>query len=72
MPRKIRELKADLHREGFVSRSAKGSHTYWKHPLLPDRVTLSGADGQDAKPYQERDVREVLRKLRQIRQEKQP
>ena len=55
MPRKVRELKADLRRAGFVYRAAKGSHTFWSHPLLPgDRVTVSGNDGDDVEPYQER------------------
>jgi hypothetical protein len=31
MPRKIRELKAELRRAGFVERPAKGSHTFWEH-----------------------------------------
>lgn len=62
MPRKIRALKADLLRAGFTMRSAKGSHTYWTHPLLPgNRLTLSGNDGDDAKPYQEASVRAALR-----------
>lgn len=64
MPRKIRQLKADLRKAGFVERPGKGSHTNWAHPLLPSGVTLSGHDGDDAKPYQERDVREALQKLR--------
>jgi predicted RNA binding protein YcfA (HicA-like mRNA interferase family) len=72
MPRKIRELKADLRREGFVSRSAKGSHTFWKHPLLPGRITLSGADGHDARPYQEADVQDAIEKLRDLRRKDQP
>lgn len=72
MPRKVRALKADLRREGFVSRTAKGSHTYWKHPLLPARITLSGADGDDAKPYQERGVRDAIEDLREHRRRGQP
>ena len=64
MPRKIRELKADLRRAGFVSEPGKGSHTGWRHPLLPDKVTLSGSDGDDAKPYQEKQLRAILEKLR--------
>ena len=68
MPRKIRELKADLQRAGFTQRSAKGSHTYWKHPLLPqDRLSLSGGDGDDAKPYQERQVRASVKKAEDAR-----
>jgi predicted RNA binding protein YcfA (HicA-like mRNA interferase family) len=65
MPRKIRQLKADLQKAGFVWRPGKGSHTVWTHPLLPaDEVTLAGHDGDDVQHYQERDVREMLAKLR--------
>jgi hypothetical protein len=65
MPRKIRELRADLRRAGFVvlPGRGKGSHTYWMHPLVRDTITLAGADGADAHPYQERDVRNALREL---------
>ena len=69
MPPKIPQLQANLLREGFEWRPAKGSHTFWTHPQLPgDSVTLSGNDGADAKPYQEREVREILEKLRRVRE----
>ena len=71
MPRKLRQLKADLRKAGFVERPGKGSHTNWTHALVPIGVTLSGHDGDEAKPYQERDVREALRTLREA-QGKQP
>lgn len=59
MPSKIRELKAALARAGFHSRTAKGSHTVWKHPALPGvRITLAG---KDAKPYQVDDVQTALK-----------
>jgi len=65
MPRKIRELRSELRRAGFVWRPAKGSHGLWEHPDHPDiSVTLSGNDGQDAKRYQERNVRDALETLR--------
>lgn len=66
MPKKIRELKALLRKAGFSSREGKGSHTVWTHTRLKDRddaIVLSGGDGDDAKPYQERDVARALRKL---------
>ncbi|HET8625881.1 MAG TPA: type II toxin-antitoxin system HicA family toxin [Thermomicrobiales bacterium] len=69
MPSKIRELKADLRRAGFVERPGRGSHTGWRHPLLAEKLTLAGNDGDDAKPYQERQVRAVLAKLREMQQE---
>ena len=65
MPRKVRELKADLRRAGFSEQPGKGSHTGWQHPLLADKLTLSGHDGDDARPYQERMVRDILGKLRE-------
>lgn len=65
VPRKVRELKADLRRAGFAERPGKGSHTVWQHPLVPGRLVMSGNDGDDAKRYQERDVREALDKLQE-------
>jgi predicted RNA binding protein YcfA (HicA-like mRNA interferase family) len=56
MPRKIRLLIADLERAGFVNRGGKGSHRNFIHPTGA-RVTLSGNPGNDAQPYQERQVR---------------
>jgi predicted RNA binding protein YcfA (HicA-like mRNA interferase family) len=67
MPRKIRQLKADLRKEGCMMRPGKGSHTVWGHPLVPDTITLAGHDGDDAKDYQEKDVRDLLRKVRQAK-----
>lgn len=56
MPRKVRQLIADLERAGFVNRGGKGSHRNFLHPSGA-RVTLSGHPGDDARPYQEREVR---------------
>jgi len=62
VPRKIRELKADLGRAGFKGRAAKGRPTFWRHPLLPAlRVSVLGSDDDDAPPYQERQVRQAIR-----------
>jgi predicted RNA binding protein YcfA (HicA-like mRNA interferase family) len=69
MPRKIRELKADLLRAGFVWRAARGSHTRWRHPSAPDvRVTLSGNDGDDADRYQEQDVQRAIRRVQEAKE----
>ena len=47
------------HRACSVSQ--EGSHTKWKHLSAPKiTVILSGQDGDDAKPYQEKAVREFL------------
>jgi predicted RNA binding protein YcfA (HicA-like mRNA interferase family) len=56
MPPKIRELIAELERAGFVNRGGRGSHRNFAHPKLPRRITISGALGDDAKPYQVREV----------------
>ena len=69
MPRKIRELKAELRKAGFTWRTGKGSHTVWHHPLVPSRITLAGSDGDDAQPYQEKEVRSVLEQLRAMQGE---
>jgi predicted RNA binding protein YcfA (HicA-like mRNA interferase family) len=62
MPRKIRELIRDLERVGFVDRGGKGDHRNFEHPRDP-RVTLSGKVGQDAKPYQEKEVRSAIEEV---------
>ena len=59
MPRKVRQLIADLEKAGFVNRGGKGSHRNFTHPKGL-RVTLSGHPGDDAMHYQERDVRRAL------------
>ncbi len=63
MPKKIRELKSMLLKAGYVQRAGKGSHTVWSHQDLPEKIVLSGKDGNDARPYQERDVLAALKKL---------
>jgi predicted RNA binding protein YcfA (HicA-like mRNA interferase family) len=59
MPRKVRQLIRDLERAGFVDRGGRGSHRNFEHPTGP-RVTLSGKPGDDAKPYQEREVQRAV------------
>lgn len=71
MPKKIRELKSLLLQAGFTYRSAKGSHTKWFHPLLTGKIILSGNDGADAKPYQEKDINNALQKLKDIEKEQE-
>ena len=61
MPRKVRELIRDLVRAGFANRGGKGSHRNFIHPSGA-HVTLSGKEGDDARPYQEKQVtREIAR-----------
>ena len=59
MPRKVRQLIAELERAGFRNRGAKGSHRNFVHPKGA-RLVLSGKAGEDARNYQERDVRRAL------------
>jgi predicted RNA binding protein YcfA (HicA-like mRNA interferase family) len=63
MPRKIRQLIADLEKAGFVNRGGKG-HRNYKHPKGL-RVTVSGHTGADAKHYQERELRRALDALKE-------
>ena len=66
MPRKVRQLIAELTRAGFIDRGGKGSHRNFTHPKGV-RVTLSGGLGDDAKHYQEQDVRRALEAVREQR-----
>jgi predicted RNA binding protein YcfA (HicA-like mRNA interferase family) len=59
MPRKVRELIRDLERAGFIDHGGKGSHRNYEHPR-GGRVTVSSQPGDDAKPYQEREVRRAI------------
>jgi predicted RNA binding protein YcfA (HicA-like mRNA interferase family) len=72
MPRKIRKLKADLRKAGFVllPRRGKGSHAIWKHAESGAEVNLAGADGDDAHPYQEREVLVAIARSRHADEEK--
>jgi predicted RNA binding protein YcfA (HicA-like mRNA interferase family) len=73
MPRKLRQLRSDLRRAGWAVDRQAGSHQIWKHPLVPGtEVNLAGADGQDAHPYQERDVREAVRRAQEAQRRPQP
>lgn len=62
MPRKIRDLLKDLRQAGFVMDRQKGSHRQFKYPNLPGVITVAGAEGDDAKTYQERQIAEVIAK----------
>ena len=64
MPRKIRELLYDLQRAGFINRGGKGNHRNYEHES-GIRVTISGKVGDDAKPYQEREVKRKIQESKQ-------
>ena len=64
MPRKIRQLIADLESVGFARvPGGKGSHRKFRHARFPGSAILSGQDGDDAHPYQERQVRNAIREV---------
>ena len=71
MPRKIRELKAQIVREGFVylPKRGKGSHERWRHFLLGKTLTISGKDGDDVPPYLEKQLAKFLTDLEALRRD---
>ena len=61
MPRKIRNLIEDLSEVGFYEiAGGKGSHRKFTHIRYSGAVTISGKSGDDAKPYQEKQVRRAI------------
>jgi len=61
MPRKIRELIQDLKAAGFYEiPGGKGSHRKLTHRRYRGTVTISGHSGDDAKAYQEKQVRRAI------------
>jgi predicted RNA binding protein YcfA (HicA-like mRNA interferase family) len=64
MPRKIRQLIADLESNEFENRSGKGSHRNFTH-ASGVRITIAGHLGDDARIYQERDLAVALQKAKE-------
>jgi predicted RNA binding protein YcfA (HicA-like mRNA interferase family) len=66
MPRKIRQLAKDLIDAGFhlIPGGGKGSHRKYVHQRFCGVVTLSGNDGDDAKIYQEKQVRKAFEEIK--------
>ncbi|MBF0537480.1 MAG: type II toxin-antitoxin system HicA family toxin [Nitrospirae bacterium] len=62
MPRKIRELVRDLKGSGFyeISGGGKSSHRKFTHSRYAGAVTLTGKSGEDAKAYQEKQVKQAI------------
>lgn len=48
MPPKIRELIAELERNGFTNRGGKGSPRNYERSLYSKIVTIAGKAGKDA------------------------
>ena len=72
MPRKIRELKSQIAKEGFVClpKRGKGSHERWRHPLLNKTLTIPGKNGKDVPSYLEKQVTQLLTELEKLRKDK--
>ena len=64
MPRKLRELIADLRRAGFVQEPARGSHRKFRHPRGVTVILSGHGEGADALAYQERQVRRMIEESR--------
>ena len=62
MPRKVRDLIRDLEQAGFVQdlKGGKGSHRKFLHARYPGAVTISGKLGDDARRYQEKQVKQAI------------
>lgn len=59
MPRKIRQLIAELDRHGFTKTHQVGSHRkYEKNGIT---VMVSGGKGDDAKAYQEKQLKKAIK-----------
>lgn len=67
MPRKIRQLVTELLDAGFqlIAGAGKGSHRKLIHDKYRGVVTLSGKEGDDAKPYQEKQVKRAIEEVQQ-------
>jgi len=63
VPRKIRELISELEKAGFENRGGKGSHRNFRH-ITGIGITISGKASDDAKIYQERDVKKAIERTK--------
>lgn len=65
MPRKICELVKDLRDAGFelMPGGGKEAHRKFKHVNYSGAVTVSGKDGDDAKKYQEKQVKRAIEEV---------
>ncbi len=61
MPKRIRELATALEQAGFRRKPGKGSHRKYIHPD-GRQLVLSGKVGDDAKPYQEKQVTKLVKR----------
>jgi predicted RNA binding protein YcfA (HicA-like mRNA interferase family) len=62
MPRKIRELIKDLKNAGwYLVPGGKGSHRKFRHDKVSGSVVIPRADGEDAAPYLEKQIKAAVR-----------
>jgi predicted RNA binding protein YcfA (HicA-like mRNA interferase family) len=65
VPRKIRDLLKDLRKAGFVLVSGgKGSHRKFSANDGQVVTIIPGRDGDDAKPYLERQVQDKINEIK--------
>jgi predicted RNA binding protein YcfA (HicA-like mRNA interferase family) len=60
MPRKVRQLIRILVKAGFIHRGGKGSRRNCTHPQSHATITIGGQLCDDAKHYQEKEVRDAI------------
>ncbi len=65
MPRKLRQLRADLKAAGAYIKTQEGSHQKWAHPQTSAIMILAGKDGKDAQSYQERDLKVFIQAMKE-------
>jgi len=67
VPRKVRELIRDLLDAGFyeIPGGGKGSHRKYSHLRYAGAVTLSGSAADDARHYQEKQIRRAIDRVQQ-------
>jgi len=65
LPQNIRDLIKDLKQAGFIEigGGGKGSHRKFVHEHYPGAVTISGKLGDDAKPYQTKQIRQAVEEV---------
>ncbi|MGO8765337.1 MAG: type II toxin-antitoxin system HicA family toxin [Limisphaerales bacterium] len=57
-------MVSDLEHAGFaLTTGGKGSHRKFRHPKFAGAVILSGGDGDDARHYQEKQIRNAIREV---------
>ncbi len=63
MPRKKRDIIKELLDLGFALDRVSGDHRIYVHPNIPGHVNIAGSLNDDAKHYDERELRRIKRIL---------